>query len=99
VWTDASSRGLKENIAELPTDAALEALGGLVPVTFNYRREPGEQYVGFIAEDVPHLVAMGDRSSLSPMDMVALLTKVVQSQQEVIGELQRRLDRLESSNR
>jgi hypothetical protein len=37
-----------------------------------------EKHVGFIAEDVPELVAMKDRKSLSPMDIVAVLTKVVQ---------------------
>jgi hypothetical protein len=34
--------------------------------------------VGFIAEDVPELVATKDRKGLSPMDIVAVLTKVVQ---------------------
>jgi hypothetical protein len=34
--------------------------------------------VGFIAEDVPALVATADRKGLSPMDVVAVLTKVVQ---------------------
>jgi hypothetical protein len=34
--------------------------------------------VGFIAEDVPDLVSTKDRKGLSPMDIVAVLTKVVQ---------------------
>lgn len=37
--------------------------------------------MGFIAEDVPDLVATPNRKSLSPMDIVAVLTKVVQEQQ------------------
>jgi hypothetical protein len=42
--------------------------------------------VGFIAEDVPELVAMEDRKGLSAMEIVAVLTTVVQEQQEVIQE-------------
>ncbi len=43
--------------------------------------------MGFIAEDVPELVANKDRKGLSPMDIVAVLTKVVQRQQKDIEEL------------
>ena len=50
------------------------ALAQLEPVQFNYRSDDSETYVGFIAEDVPELVANKDRSSLSPMDIVAVLT-------------------------
>ena len=40
----------------------------------------------FIAEDVPDLVATKDRKGLSPMDIVAVVTKVVQDQQETIKD-------------
>jgi len=40
--------------------------------------------VGFIAEDVPDLVATKDRKALSPMDIVAVLTRVVQEQQKTV---------------
>ena len=39
---------------------------------------------GFIAEDVPDLVATGDRKGLSSMEMTAVLVKVVQKQQKMI---------------
>ena len=94
VWTNSSSRALKENIASLPLSAATNALMALEPVLFNYRNEAGEDYVGFIAEDVPDLVAVGDRSALSAMDIVAVLTRVVQEQQNKIKELEDRLDAL-----
>jgi len=94
VWTNSSSRDRKENIATLPADAAASALMALEPVVFNYRDESGEQYVGFIAEDVPELVATGDRDALSTMDIVAVLTRVVQEQQNKIKELEARLDAL-----
>jgi hypothetical protein len=81
VWTNASSRKLKENIKALPLKEAQEALSKLQPVMYNYKAEPEEQQVGFIAEDVPNLVATNSREELSPMDVVAVLAKVVQEQQ------------------
>ncbi len=92
VWTDASSRQYKENISNLPSEEAIAALEKLNPVKFNYKVEKDEEYVGFIAEDAPDLVATKDRQSLSPMDIVAVLTKVVQQQQKKIAELEARLN-------
>ena len=93
VWTNSSSRAKKENIVTLTPEEALAALAGLEPVRFNYKQDQSEEYVGFIAEDVPGLVASTDRSSLSTMDIVAVLTRVVQQQQQKIAELEDRLDR------
>ena len=92
VWTNASSRALKENIETLSADAALETLAELEPVQFNYKNDQAEGHVGFIAEDVPDLVAMQDRDGLSAMDIVAVLTKVVQEQQKKIEALEARLE-------
>lgn len=94
VWTNSSSREKKENIAALQLDAATSALMSLEPVIFNYKNEVDEDYVGFIAEDVPALVASGDRNALSTMDIVAVLTRVVQEQQNKIKDLEARLDAL-----
>jgi hypothetical protein len=91
VWTNSSSRAKKENIAELTPEEALRTLAQLQPVQFNYKSDQQETYVGFIAEDVPELVATGDRKGLSAMDIVAVLTKVVQSQQQQIEQLEARL--------
>ena len=91
VWTNNSSRADKDNIRELGLDDALAALGELEPVRFNYRAEQGETYVGFIAEDVPGLVATEDRDGLSAMDIVAVLTRVIQDQQQRIEELEARI--------
>lgn len=92
VWTNSSSRAKKENITGLSTEQARIALMQLEPVLFNYRNEVAEEYVGFIAEEVPDLVASHDRQSLSTMDIVAVLTKVVQAQQKRIEELEARLE-------
>ena len=94
-WINASSRALKQDIHELEGDAALAALKAMQPVTFAYKSNPGETMVGFIAEDVPDLVATTDRKGLSSMDVVAVLTKVIQEQQRTIEDLQTRLQHLE----
>lgn len=51
-----------------------------------------DNYLGFIAEDVPEVVASKDRKGLSPMDIVAVLTKVVQAQQRKIEALEARFN-------
>ncbi len=56
--------------------------------------------VGFIAEDVPELVAMNSRDGLSTMDITAVLTSVLAETraelkiaQEKIGELEEKVSR------
>jgi len=95
-WTSGSSRAFKENIEELGVDEALAAVASLKPVRYNYIKEKDETYVGFIAEDVPELVAQTStgRHYLSPMDIVATLTKVVQEQQKTIEQLTKKVDEL-----
>ena len=109
VWNSASSRITKQDIEQLTTVQARQTVRALEPVTFRYKAELDEQYVGFIAEDVPDLVATHDRKSLAPMDIVAVLTKVVQDQdlqldeqrqliekqQALLDALNTRLNRLE----
>ena len=86
VWNDASSRDYKENIEPLSEQEAVAAVMALDPQTYNYKND-GEGHCGFIAEDVPDLLANDDRKTLSPMNIVAALTKVVQKQEEQINKL------------
>lgn len=102
VWTDASSRSLKENIENLSISEAVTALTDLTPVKYNYKTNKMDKHVGFIAEDVPELVASANRKGLSPMDVTAVLTKVVQELQKenqeykkIISSLQERVATLE----
>jgi hypothetical protein len=88
-WNPSSSRTMKENIRDLTTDEAVDALDGLTPVKYNYKKSKEEARVGFIAEDVPDLVAMNGRKTLGTVDIVAVLTKVVQQQQEFIRQQQK----------
>jgi hypothetical protein len=84
VWTSTSSRKYKENIKPLSSEDAEDTLDKLVPVTFNYKTMRDQQNVGFIAEDVPDLVATKERKSLSTMDIVAVLTQTVKDQEKQI---------------
>lgn len=87
-WVDGSSREYKENIEALSAGEAAEAFDKLEPVKFKYRGGDAEIYVGFISEDVPELVAMNDRKGLNAMDLVAVLTKIVQEQRKILREQQ-----------
>lgn len=95
-WTNGSSREFKDDIRTLSAEDAQSALAALQPVRYHYKVEPDEEYVGFIAEDVPDLVAQTstNRKYLSPMDIVATLTKVVQEQQKTINQLSKKVDEL-----
>jgi hypothetical protein len=90
-----SSREYKENIQTLQAKEAMDALRELRPVRFNYKIDPKEESIGFIAEEVPDLVATNSRKSLSTMDLVAVLAKVTQEQQKVIEQLSHKIVDLE----
>ena len=87
-WNPASSRDLKENISGLTIEEADAALDGLNPVKFNYKKDKEEERVGFIAEDVPELVAMNGRKTLGTVDIIAVLTRVLQQQKKMLQEQQ-----------
>jgi hypothetical protein len=91
-WLNSSSRERKEHIQALSGAQALQALAELRPVTYNYKVDAEEKHVGFIAEDVPELLASKDRKSLSALDIVAVLTKAVQEQKRTLEEKSRMVD-------
>jgi hypothetical protein len=100
VWTSVSSRAAKQDIEPITSEEARDTVRALQPVGYRYKHELGERYVGFIAEDVPELVATNDRKGLAPMDIVGVLTKVVQDQDErkLTAEQRRELDRQQQIN-
>jgi hypothetical protein len=94
--TQGSSITLKENIIELSSQEAMETLENLNPVKFRYKADTERaNHIGFIAEEVPELVATPDRKGLSPMDIVGVLTKAVQEQQKTIETLVEKVKTLE----
>lgn len=97
--TQGSSKELKENITKLSSKEALETLKDLNPIKFNYKADTEKaHHIGFIAEDVPELVAPPDRKGLNAMDIVGVLTKVVQEQQKTILALAEKVKSLEEKN-
>ncbi|MDV3002607.1 MAG: hypothetical protein N5P05_004262 (plasmid) [Chroococcopsis gigantea SAG 12.99] len=95
VWENASSIEYKEDVKALNLEDAIEVLAKLHPVTFKYKTELGNRNrVGFIAEDMPDMISSTDRKTVSPLDIIGILTKVVQQQQEEIDNLKEKLKKL-----
>ena len=92
VFINASSRELKQDIEPISSEQARDTVRALQPVGYRYKNELDEHYIGFIAEDVPELVATRDRKALAPMDITAVLTKVVQDQDLQLDEQRQVLD-------
>jgi len=96
-WVTGSSRDLKKDIEAISYTEALQAIMQLSPVSYRYKKTPAEKHIGFIAEDVPEMVAVNSRKGLETMDFVAVLTKVVQEQQKAIAHLQLELEALKEN--
>jgi hypothetical protein len=104
--TPGCSRELKNDINNLSSDEAVNTLKNLEPVKFVYKADAQKDlHIGFIAEDVPNLLATPDRKGVDTMDVLAVVTKVVQEQQKLIEEQQKliqeqgdRIKKLESRN-
>ena len=96
-WIDSSSRDSKRDIKELASKDAHKALSELNPVTFFYKDGPQDEQVGFVAEEVPELVAIHGKKGLKALDIVAVLTKVTQDQQTMIEKLTERVNSLEKN--
>jgi hypothetical protein len=54
-------------IRQLTVEDAMQALVELDPIRFHYKADKEDESLGFIAEDVPELIASKDRKSMSPM--------------------------------
>jgi hypothetical protein len=98
VWANASSRELKDNIESLGAEEANAALADLHPVRYVYRNSRDEEYLGFISEDVPDLVATNDRKSLAAIEVVAVLTQVAKQQQAQLEQKDREIAALRADN-
>lgn len=94
-WVNGSSREYKDNIKDLSSQDAIKALQELEPVSYVYKKDPTNKRLGFIAEDVPEIVATKDRKGVAAINFVALLTKVVQEQQKSIADLTKKLETMQ----
>ena len=96
----ASSMDYKENIRALTTGEASDILSNLDPVQYTLKASPDKRNcLGFIAEHVPRAVAAADGKAIIPDEIVAVLTRVVKDQQEMIQELERKVNALEVKNK
>lgn len=96
VWQNASSKTFKENIEEITGTEAMQALKSIQPVKYHYKKDKSRELnLGFIAEDVPELVSTPNRKNMDPMEVVAMLTKVVQEQQDMLEKQQQIINELQ----
>ncbi|OKP86037.1 hypothetical protein A3844_14890 [Paenibacillus helianthi] len=92
-----SSRELKDNIADIPVKEAKQLLDGLNPVSFKYKGSTKERTLGFIAEEVPAVLADPDQRAISGMDIIAVLTSVMKDQQKAIARMQKQIATLQGA--
>lgn len=87
-WENASSRSYKKNIHELSGEDAMQAMRGLTSVTYQFKTDKGNsKMIGFIAEDIPELLATKTRKTVDSLRIVAVLTKAMQEQDKETAEL------------
>lgn len=97
-FVQISSQAFKENIATLAHQEALQVLDGLRSVKFSYKDdETSQPRLGFIAEEVPAIVATADQTGFRPTDVLAALTTVVQEQARQITCLLDKVAALEAA--
>ncbi|MFB2894818.1 DUF6519 domain-containing protein [Aerosakkonemataceae cyanobacterium BLCC-F50] len=83
-----SSRVLKQNIQDLSSQEVAAIFRSLNPVKFIYKEDEAKTlHAGFIAEDTPELLTANDKQSIKVVDIVAILTKVVQDNRKTLGDL------------
>ena len=101
-WLNASSRSYKENINDLSSEDAMQALKGLKSITYEFKRDKeNTQRVGFIAEDVPALLATKGGKTVDSLQIISVLTKAVQviqaevnAKDEKIAEMEAKITKL-----
>jgi len=95
-----SDRSLKTNIQDIYYST--DIIDMLRPVTFNWIASGRKEY-GFIAQDVekilPEIVHDNNAGlkSISPLQLISVLTAAIKEQQQRINQLEIRLERLENT--
>lgn len=90
--TVTSSRKWKHAISGLTGSAALTLLEELNPVVFKFKGDDSARtHFGFIAEDIPAVLADSDSQTYRPFEVIAVLTKALQEQQTMIQALQEQI--------
>jgi hypothetical protein len=93
-----SSREIKQDIISLSDDEAISMLNDLNPVKYDLKTGKNfRQNLGFIAEEMPDGLRSEDRKTISPLEIIPVLTKMIQLQQQAINSLQEDLRSLKAS--
>jgi hypothetical protein len=91
-WNPGSSIRFKQDVEKLSADDAGRILDQLSPVTFRFKTalEDGPK-AGFIAEEMPELVATSEKTTLNVPSIISVLTKALQSLKAEVADLKRQL--------
>lgn len=96
----ACSREFKENISAISVEEAVTTLEALNPIRYDYKGQKAfRQNLGFIAEEMPDNLASEDRKSVSPFEVIPVLTRVAKEQQKSIARLQETIRALQEEVR
>ncbi len=100
----SSDRRLKDKIVDTKLNA-LKIATDLRVVDFEYKDSPGIERLGFIAQEVekvyPRMVSYNDSEDIfeiSQMELIPVLTKAIQEQDEKITKLEKENKNLKSEN-
>jgi len=93
-WLDNANSEVMTDVEELNATYARNLIAELTPKMFSCSRKPAERLVGFLADEVPYPLQTNDGVSLSPMEIVAALTKMVQDMDVKMQTMQSKIDYL-----
>jgi hypothetical protein len=95
-YSQLSSKEIKKDILDISTEEALKALQQLNPVRYKYKGDSyKKEYLGFIAEELPELIATADHKRVKPLDVITVLAKVVKDQQRMLQEQKEAITKVE----
>jgi Chaperone of endosialidase len=88
-----SSQELKQDVSTLTKEEAYSLLEDLEPVKFAFKNDPSKKKnIGFIAEQVPDIIADDDHKSVRYMEVISALTKVVKELKNEVDELKEKIN-------
>ncbi len=94
-----SSKAYKQNIEPLSAVEATKLVTGLEAIHFNYKTEPDQPRLGFVAEEVPEAFCAAGRRGVDPMGIVAALARLVQTNSARIDQLSAQVKAVSAANR
>lgn len=98
VWTDNSSRTVKENVTPVDGPSMLEAVESLSINEWSYETESDVRHVGPMAEDFADTFGLGnDDEHIASLDTAGVALAAIQGLTERLSEKDDRIDELETT--